>query len=279
MTTRGLGEDDAFRLLRGAAMEAHLRVGELSRALFESAQDAHAINRAGQLRMLSQRVVRLAAQRLLGIDPREAGSLQQWSGRRVRETLGVLARHCADTPAQALHAEVEQCWERLDAELGRRLDRATLARIDVHAGALLDAADRLTQALQVAAGRRALHIVNLCGRQRMRVQRLAKAHLLAALDVVPASDSPMPAPQHEAASLLLEFEAAQRELEDAPLSSPAIRAALAGVRGDWTRLVSGLRIQDAHEGARAAVLESENLLARLERLTAAYEHSLQVILG
>ena len=45
------------------------------------------------------------------------------------------------------------------------------------------------------------------------------------------------------------------------------------------RLVGGLRMQDVEAGARATVEISEALLARLEGLTEAYEHSLQVIMG
>ena len=38
MTARGLDEDEAFRLLRGAAMSVNLRIGEVSRAVFEAAR-------------------------------------------------------------------------------------------------------------------------------------------------------------------------------------------------------------------------------------------------
>jgi hypothetical protein len=275
MSGRGLAEDEAFVLLRGAAMNANLRVGELARAVCEAAGWAHAINRAGQLRMLSQRFVRLSAQRLLKIGPRAAAALQEASMRRVEDNLATLARHCDGTPAAHACAQALQSWQLLAAELGKRLDRAALARIDAGAAAMLAAAERLTQALQAAAGRRALHIVNLCGRQRMRVQRIAKEHLLAVLDAPPGA----PAALGAATGLVDEFEQAQRELEAAPLSSPAIRAALGEVREDWLRLVAGLRTQDAHAGARAMAHASETLLERLDGLTQAYEHSLQVIMG
>jgi len=275
MTGRGLAEDEAFGLLRGAAMNANLRVGELARAVCEAAGWAHAINRAGQLRMLSQRFVRLAAQRLLKIGPRAAAALQEASMSRARENLALLARHCDGTPAALACAEATRCWDALALELGQRLDRAALDRIDAGAAALLAAAEHLTQVLQSAAGRRALHIVNLCGRQRMRVQRLAKDHLLAVLDASPGATATL----GPAASLVDEFEQAQCELEAAPLSSPAIRSALAEVREDWLRLVAGLRTRDALSGARAMSHASETLLERLDGLTQAYEHSLQVIMG
>ena len=144
----------------------------------------------------------------------------------------------------------------------------------MRATALLAAAEDLTQTLQSAAGRRTLHIVNLCGRQRMRVQRIAKDQLLALLDTPLGMEAPT-----VAAALLDEFERALRELEDAPLSSPTIRTALAQVRDDWLRLVAGLRTRDAHAAARAMAQASETLLVRLDVLTQAYENSLQVIMG
>ncbi len=277
MAARGIGEDEAFRLLRGAAMNVNLRVGELARAVFESAQWADSMNRAGQLRMLSQRLVRLVAQRLLKIEAKAAVVLQRQSTRRVQDNLDTLARQCAATGAQAACTEAARRWEALAEALSApRLDLPAVARIDAAAEALLAAAERLTEALQAAAGRRALHIVNQCGRQRLRVQRIAKDILLAALHQSSAEAAAL-AQRRDAA--LDEFDRAQRELEQAPLSSPEIRATLAQVRDDWLRLLGGLRHADSADGRRALVHASEAMLERLDALTAAYEHSVQVIMG
>jgi hypothetical protein len=226
--------------------------------------------------MLSQRFVRLAAQRLLKIAAREAASLQQVSALRVQDNLALLANQCTDTATAAACAEATRCWERLADELSLRLDAAALERIDTRAGQLLAAAEHLTQTLQAAAGRRALHIVNLCGRQRMRVQRIAKDHLLATLAASASSSGARPAPDD---ALIDEFVLALRELEQAPLSSPAIREILEHVREEWLRLLAGLRTPDPQASARAMVHASETLLQRLDDLTEAYEHSLQVIMG
>ncbi|MDN6888131.1 ANTAR domain-containing protein, partial [Variovorax sp. CAN2819] len=91
MSARGIGEDEAFGLLRGAAMHANLRLGEVSRSVIEAAQWADAINRAGQLRMLSQRLVRVAAQLLGGIDAQRARLLRTQSSGRVQQNLDHLA--------------------------------------------------------------------------------------------------------------------------------------------------------------------------------------------
>ena len=276
MAARGLGEDEAFRLLRGAAMSVNLRIGALSRAVCEAARWADAMNRAGQLRMLSQRLVRLAAQQLLKIDTRDAATLREQSAQRVRDNLEMLAEQCARSGAEAACARTARCWQSLAAALDvRRIDAQALGAIDDAAAALLEAAELLTDALQTAAGRRALHIVNQCGRQRMRVQRIAKESLLAAAQ---SHDGATPSrPSHDAA--LDAFEAAQRELEQAQLTTPEIRATLAQVRDEWLRLLGGVGASATGVGRRTLVQASEALLVRLDCLTAAYEHSLQVIMG
>ena len=277
MSGRGMAEDDAFALLRGAAMNINRRVGEVSRSVFEAARWADAMNRAGQLRMLSQRCVRLVAQRLLKMDARDCTMLQQQSSQRVHDNLEMLARQCAGTAAQAACAQVGQRWEALASALAApRIAPADLLRIDRHADDLLAAAERLTDALQAAAGRRALHIVNECGRQRLRVQRVAKESLLATLARA-QTEGPALAQRRDAA--LADFEAAQRALEQAPLASPEIRATQVQVREEWLRLLAGLRAHATADGRRALVHASETLLERLDALTAAYEHSLQVIMG
>jgi AmiR/NasT family two-component response regulator len=277
MSAREMNEDDAFRLLRSAAMTVNVRVGELSRSVFETAQWAEAINRAGQLRMLSQRLVRAVAQRLLKLDDRAAAATLLQSTQRVRDNFEMLVRQCAGTLAQGDCERATQAWDALARALATpRVDVPALLRIDRCADDLLAAAERLTGTLQAAAGRRGLHIVNECGRQRMRVQRVAKESLLAALH----------RSVDEARSLSLrrdaaldEFERAQRELEQAPLSSAIIRTALVDVRDEWHRLLGGLRNADSSDGRRALVHASEVLLERLDILTAAYEHSLQVMMG
>ena len=277
MSARGLGEDEAFRLLRGAAMSVNLRLGELSRAVCEAAGWADAMNRAGQLRMLSQRLVRLGAQQLLRIAPRDTALLKTQSMQRVNDNLERLATQSAGTAAQPAFAKVDGCWRALAAALDApRLDAAGLRHVDALAAAMLVAAEDLTEALQGAAGRRALHVVNQCGRQRMRVQRIAKEGLLAvASGVVEAPQALLV--RH--AQALDAFEQVQRELEEAPLTSPEIRAGLAQVRDEWLRLLGGVGACGTDAGRRTLVQASEALLARLDALTAAYEHSFQVIMG
>ena len=145
-----------------------------------------------------------------------------------------------------------------------------LAALDGDAEILLAEAEALTLALETRGAPRALHIVNLCGRQRMRVQRLAKTGLLAIRAGDAALDDVLHAP-------IDSIEAALRELEQAPLSNAEIRAALAEARELWLGLQRGLA--RAESAAPALAQTSDALLEIFERLTVCYERSLQVILS
>src|SRR5690606_23066676 len=89
--TRLLNEDEAFRLLRSTAMHSNLSIGQVSRSVADAARWAEALNRAGQLRMLSQRIVRLVAQRAAGVEVGRAGKLLAESEQRARENMDYLA--------------------------------------------------------------------------------------------------------------------------------------------------------------------------------------------
>src|SRR6185312_16296846 len=93
------------------------------------------------------------------------------SRQRARDNLDMLAAQCAGSVAAPACTRAATCWDVLSQALqAPRVDAAALRRVDAAAARMLDAAEALTDALQEAAGRRALHIVNQCGRQRMRVQ-------------------------------------------------------------------------------------------------------------
>lgn len=272
----GLSEDEAFKLLRGAAMHANLKIGDVSRAVIEAAAWADTLNRAGQLRMLSQRLVRLAAQRLAGLDVHGARELQQQGVQRVQAILDHLAAwtpaHGADAEQAATLARVQAGWAALKHALAQRLSAASVQEADDHANALLLLAEELTAQLEAASHRRPLRIVNLCGRQRMLTQRIAKDVLLADL-------APGDAHRSDMERCAAEFESALVELEQAPLSNAEIRQALAIARAEWGRLAAGMRAPHSPETRLAIARASELLLGSFDELTGLYERNVQIIMS
>lgn len=278
MSARHIGEDEAFKLLRGASMHAQLRVAEMSRAVVETAQRADAINRAGQLRMLSQRIVKLLAQRAARIEVRQSAALLAQSRERVQATLAHLRGMGEVLNAGDELAAVDAAWLALLPALDAPAARCDLAQADRAADTLLEAAERLVAAIELGTGVRSVRIVNLCGRQRMRAQRLVKQVLLTLVGSArpDAADAIRAAATEQA---IVEFEQALADLEQAPLSSPDVRAGLLAAREEWLRLLRGLRDAGSAQGRTDLAHSSERLLDHFEALTTAYETSLQVIMG
>ena len=262
-----LEEDSAHRLLRDAAMHARLRLGELSRSVVQAAQLAEGVNLAGQQRMLSQRIVKLIAQRAAAIEPKRAKVLQDESAARVDSNL---ARIALLLPTMDLQP-VNEAWAALKPHLIGKPTAEVLAAADVCAQTLLERSEALTQAIEQAGAGKPLGVVNLCGRQRMLSQRLAKSALLA--DMLPAFETT------DITANLDAFSVGLSELESAPLSSAAIRELLARVHEEWLRLLRSLRVTQGSEAAAGLARSSEVLLNHLDQLTTEYQQSLQLILG
>lgn len=272
MRDNALSEEQAFQLLRTASMHANLRVGEVSRGVIEAAQSAGAINRSGLLRMLSQRIARARLQLRLGLEVHVARETLAQSRERADSAFAHLLALPLGEALGTLRAQALQAWEALKPLLDD--ESVPLSELDARAEALLDGADRLTRALEDASGRRSLQMVNLCGRQRMLAQRLAKQALMVAAGV----DSPVQAPG-ALAHTMHEFEQALETLEQAPASGEGLRAGLAAARAHWVRLCDGTRAAHTRAGGLAVARESEALVEEFDHLTERYERSMQVLMA
>jgi AmiR/NasT family two-component response regulator len=278
-----LSEDEAFRMLRSASMQANLRLGEVSRSVIETALLAEGVNRAGQLRMLSQRYVKALALRVAPGSWQDSAALQAATAARIDDNLASLGAQALQADAAGQLQAVRDAWLALQSH--QQPQRDDLPQADAAALALLQGAEALTTALEAAGGRQRVQVVNLCGRQRMLSQRLAKEALLATL--LPSALVPARVEQVQACAQ--EFERAHAQLVQAPLSTPAIRESLAQVRGLWLRLIRAAQAAEPQQGRgapaelhaqqQALARASEELLEGLERLTERFESSLQLLLA
>src|SRR4029453_1956652 len=146
-------EGEAFAVLRTAAMHSNRRVGQVSKQVIATAHYADAVNRAGKLRMLSQRLVKLVALCLL-----EPGA----------------PRHAAQRPRAGGRSAGTAAWAALADGAADPPSSARLVELDALAEHLLLQADQLTGQLETAGLGTTLHVINLSGRQRMLSQRHAK---------------------------------------------------------------------------------------------------------
>jgi len=275
MDTGAMAEDEAFRTLRAAAMEGKERVGQVAQRLIDAARNAEAINRAGQLRMLSQRLVKLHLLDLLGVEPQSAAALRALSVDRLGENLAVLEGLVSPATFGDLLDGCRSAWESLAPALGRTAGDAALAQIDAGAEQLLDAAERLTAALESASPVARMQVVNLAGRQRMLAQRYAKLALQQAQ--AGAGERTALAARRDTAQR--DFERALQALEQSPLTAPKARALLLTAAQAWARLRDSALRADEAGGRLALARSSEELLEVFDTLTEDYEHSLQVLVG
>lgn len=271
MTARQVSEDEAFRLLRSASMQAKLRIGQISQQVIDAAHYAEAINRAGRLRMLSQRIVKLYALAGAGIEAAGARALLVDSGQQIEQILVQLGRTLSQPTFGDLLDAVQDTWQsmqRLLAESAPAVDR--LGALDQAAERLLDQADRLTLTLESAGLAPSLHVINVSGRQRMLAQRLAKQALLGSLvpEVVRISDDPVQA-----------FEQGLSYLHEIPLSTAEIRTGLGNAETAWQQMRAGALDPASRDGRLALAAASEELLMVFDRLTNAYERSMQLLMG
>lgn len=279
MRTQSLSDDDAFRTLRSAAMNSNQRMGQLSQHIIQSAMAAECVNRAGQLRMLSQRMIKLHLLQSAAVSGVDHGALVASSVVLVDSNLEFLRRIIKDALHVELLERVTTPWVNLKAAV----EKADIAALEDSAEALLLGAERLTSALESAGTGAPLQVLNLAGRQRMLSQRFAKFALLASLEgteseLARKSVEGMCHVQHE-------FEAALTYLNSIPLSTPDIYADLGAAGVAWLRMVDAARECQRKPFARRASHRtslaecSETLLDLFERLSVHYEHSMQMLVG
>ncbi len=267
MAAQTMTEGEAFALLRSGAMQTRLPLADMARAVVDAAVWAAAVNRAGQLRWLSQRCIAAAAQRLARIDPPAARKAQQEAMRRARDILEELGRLPLSQPLRDALGAADAAWAGLKTCLDLRLNLPSLSAADAAADIALGCAEVLTGALQAAGSSPMLRVVNLCGRQRMRAQRLVKLGLLTQLGMAPSDST-------EAAALMEGFGNTLRELERLPLGSDEIAAAHRLAADRWRDMCQALQ-----SGSPADLVpRGEALLDGVDALTHCWERSLQLLL-
>ena len=275
MSARQVSEDEAFRLLRSASMHAKQRIGQVSQQVIDAAHYAEAINRAGRLRMLSQRVVKLYALAAMGVEAAGSRALLADSGLQIDQSLQLLGRTLSRPTFGDLIDAVQGTWTPVQASLGSAPVAGRLAALDQEAERLLELSDRLTQALENAGLAPTLHVINVAGRQRMLAQRLAK---LALLRQGPALSATEPLPP-ELASTAEAFERGLAYLKSIPLSTATIREGIAAADLRWKDMLAAVRAGGTPAARVMLAAASEALLELFDRLTHEYEQSMQLLMG
>ena len=138
---------------------------------------------------------------------------------------------------------------------------------------MLAQADALVLALESSGLATQIGVINTSGRQRMLSQRMAKLALLQAGGAGPVASEGLLA-QTAAA-----FEEGMLRLAQAPLSTPEIRETLERGEAAWQALRAAVPKAGQAPGRVKLAAASEELLELYDSLTAAYQHSIQVLMG
>lgn len=291
MQAQQLSDDDAFHILRTASMHTNQRLGQVSQHIVQSARLAEDVNRCGQLRMLSQRVVLLQVlkQTLPQAGTGEWAQQLQETAHRIDANLAYLGKSLSPATYGDLLGQMQHTWVALQAALRAQVPThmptvaiaSAYARLDELAEQLLQGAERLSGQLESASPAPPLRVLNLAGRQRMLSQRFAKYAVLALLGDAPLQSRSAMGMDGSGAA----FEVALTYLNGLPLSTPEIHKALEAAGIGWLTLlatakaVPGVVAQSRVENLQGLARASESLLALLEQLSALYERSMQVLTG
>ncbi len=273
MGARQLREEEAFRALRSMAMQTKQRIGQVSQRVIDSARYAEAVNRAGQLRMLSQRLVKLYALACAGVRTEETRGLFADSLGHVDGNLDILGRSLSKPTFGDLLDAVLAPWAQLRQALETAPRVVRLAEVDRLAEQVLLRAEQLTANLEIAGFAAALRVINVAGRQRMLSQRVAKAALMGALLGGAAGSAARASLRAATAELVEGF----GYLETLPLSNAEIGREVGQAAQAWASLQAVLPEAGAAAGQDGIAVFSETLLASIDRLTEHLERGMQAM--
>ena len=277
MRAREVSDDDAFKMLRTASMHSNQRLGQVSEHIIHSARFAEDVNRSGQLRMLSQRLVKLALLQLGGVQPAQVQVWLKDSVMRIDTNLAALGKSLSQPTFGDLLAQIQHTWSELKPLLQGVPAAGPMAQLDALAEQLLQQAERLTGSLESAGSMPPLQVLNLAGRQRMLSQRFAKYALIGML----GARSGMAPDAQGLAQARVAFEEALGYLNNIPLSSKEIRALLEAAAGGWAQMLdaSAPGVQAKPPDLQRVAVASEDLLEAFDKLSVHYGHSMQMLVG
>lgn len=227
-----------------------------------------AINKAGRMRMLSQRMAKSYCQIGQNVLTDKSRRILELSVKLYQEHLEELKAFAPSADIKATYAELETIWQRYRQLLTGTpsLENARLiAQINEDA---LRVAHLGTTQLELSASSSVGRLINIAGRQRMLSQRMAKFYMFRQWGIgSPNMDT-------EAQLAKREFLSALDALERAPENTDKIRGELSLARTQWIFFEQSLQRQSVGDKdpsyAANVASTSERILEVMDRVTNLY---------
>lgn len=231
-----------------------------------------AINKAGRMRMLSQRMTK--AYLCLG---------QQVQGpaatKALEQSMALFDRQLVELKSYAPNAELRDTYTQLESEwsihkallVGTAPSIANAGKLLVQDNKLLELAHRGTVQLERLSGKPLGKLVNLAGRQRMLSQRMAKYYLAMAWKLEKSTA------EKQIESARTEFVSALDTLRNAPEATVDIRRELILADSQWVFFDTALKAH-AEAGGKSVnnvFVASENLLQVMDKVTELYTRAVK----
>lgn len=227
-----------------------------------------AINKAGRMRMLSQRMAKLYCQLGMGVLPEKSKKILDASMQLYREHLAELKAFAPTPDVKSSYEDLERIWRQYEPLLAGKPNQTDARKIATVNEEALGIAHLATTQLELQAGSSVGRLINIAGRQRMLSQRLAKFYMFRQWGVA------TPEMMKQAQIAQREFISALQALNRAPENTIKIRNELELAATQWLFFEQALQQQgvDTQDLSYATdvATTSERILEAMDRTTGLY---------